>query len=194
LQGYRKRFFFEVVIRPLVGALGLVVTTTYGVLFGWWYGRLVRSRERDALLQDVKEELWFLFIERNAQVVTNGDVTHLSALDCAMVTVSAEELLFRFIRWHGEFQTHVSSKSASRADWHELASILDGVLPERITRRSVASLRDAAELIEEHWSLLKDALSPQNYPRLKEKLNREHDGEMRVARQFQNEINRRLYE
>jgi hypothetical protein len=185
-----KSFLIEVVVRPVVIVIGFVVTGLYGILVGWWYGKFVRFRKREELGREIQNQMWFVFEERNGRVVENGDIGHLAALDCAIVTVAAEGLLLRFVQWRDNSQVHVSSERCG--GWHELAAVLNVMLPGEVARHSIVSFNHAGRLLRDHWNLLKKAFSEECYSDLTQQLEQEHGYEMVATRQLQNEINRRI--
>jgi hypothetical protein len=143
-------------------------------------------------VKEVEDQFWFLFAERHARLVPNGEIGHLALLDCPIVTVAAGNVLLRFIRWRDNSQVHVAPARLP-GEWHELASILNAIEPDKVRRHSIVFFQDAARLLKEHLDLLEQGLSEDRYPRLKEQLAEAHKYDQAVTRQMENEINRALY-
>src|SRR5437773_7812954 len=105
-----RRFIFEVVIKPPLTVIGAFVISIYWVLYGWWGEKRFMAKEQSKLVQEVQEQLSFLFGERNAQIVANKDTGHLSKLKSPIVTVAVDGLLFRFVHWRDNRQVYVASE------------------------------------------------------------------------------------
>jgi hypothetical protein len=186
-----RRFIFEVVIKPPLTVIGSVVISLYWVLYGWWGERRFTAKEQGKLVQEIQEQFWFLFGERNGQIVANKDTGHLSKLKSPIVTVAVDGLLFRFIHWRDDRQVHVASERLP-SEWHELSAVLNVMEPDKVLRHSVVFFQDAARLLRDHFDLVKGAFSPDRYSQLKEQLEHAYRYEMGVTRQVQDEINRGL--
>lgn len=186
-----KEFLIDV-LRPPALTIGFVIKGLYRLLIGWWYEPRVRTLQQNHLLQEVQEQFGFLFTTHTARIVSNDDIGQLAALDCPVVTVSAEGLLLRFIEHRGTRRVHVASERLP-TEWHDLSSVLNAIEPDKVRRHSIVFFQDAARLLGGDWDLVRAAFSPERYPELREQLEHAYGREMAVTLEVQDEINRKLY-
>jgi hypothetical protein len=133
-----------------------------------------------------------LFNEYNGTIVPDGTIKYPRPFDYTSVVVSLEDMLFRFFRGRGELRVWVAPKIEPN-DWEDLSLVLDAIAPESTPRHSIIFLEDAGRLLRGYMDLLRHALSPSQYPELKGRLDEIRKYERVVAKQWETEINRRLY-
>jgi hypothetical protein len=180
------------VLTPPFRALGFVVSNVYSLLFGWYDKRLARAAQGE-LEQEVRERLSFLLSEHNAQIAPDKKIRRLADIDWPIVTATADGLMLRFRRWRGELQVAVASALAPN-DWHELSLVLSLIDPtEKIQRGAIRDFTDVSRLLRPNMDRLKEAFSPERYAQLEKQLSEVRAFDRVVTRQWETEINRRLY-
>jgi hypothetical protein len=180
------------ILTPPFRAVGLVVTSLYSLLFGWYDKRLARMEQR-RLEEEVREQLSFLFSTRNAHLLPSREIDRLANIDWPTVTISVDGLLLRFRRWRGELQAYVATEREPN-DWEELSLVLSLIeTPENVERKPVYWLSDVARWLKLNLDHMKNAFSEDHYSTLKKRLAEASKYDRVVARQWENEINRRLY-
>ncbi len=184
-----RRIVYEL-MRPIV-LIGSVLSKVDSFLFGRYHIRASRRSER-RFADEIQLNLSFLFTEYNGKIVLDRTIKYPRPFDYASVIVATDGLCWRFFRGRGELRVWVAPETAPN-DWEELSSVLDAIEPDTAQCHSIMFLKDAARLLRSHMDLLKKALSPNRYPELKERLAEMHKYERGVARQWETEINRRLY-
>jgi hypothetical protein len=167
----------------VVLVIGFIATRTFGLFFGYWAGLYLRRKRRRELTQEIQTELYLLL--ENGKIVENGELGHLAMIKPTVVTVASEGLLFRFIRWRNNFQLHVSSERLP-GEWHELAEIINYMLPDEVTRQSIHSIQDVRRLLYDHLDLVKKAFSVDNYGDMKKKLDDQYRDEHQASQDYIN--------
>jgi hypothetical protein len=187
-----KRFIFNYIVRPPLLLVGSVVRPLYWLLYGWWGEKRFVAKQQERLTREVRSQFSFLFSNHNAKTIPNGDIGHLALLQCPVVTLAAEGLLFRFIHWRDERQLHIASERLPH-EWQELSKVLNVMEPDKFSRYPAASFEDSAHLLEQHLDLVTKAFSSDRYTDVKDQLEHAYRHDMAATRQLQTEINRRLY-
>jgi hypothetical protein len=132
-------------------------------LFGWWLDRRVVEEYDERLADEVKQNLSFLFTERNGQIVPSDDFQVQRSFDLSVVTVATQDFWIRFWRVRGEFNVEVASAQPPHR-WEDLAGALESaelregatlnaVVATR-TSRAYSSFQDVARLLRKHWGVL----------------------------------------
>lgn len=177
-------------LTPPVRMLAFVASQAYSFLFGWYDKRLARKQISN-LEREIQEQLSFLFSGHKAQIMPIREIRRLEDIDWPTVTVKIDGVLLKFLRWRGELQAYVTPEQTPN-DWVELPLLLNLIDPEGIRRRSVYSMSDVAAWLRLNLGRINAAYAGQ-YAELKEQLAEVRDRDELVARQWQTEINRRLY-
>jgi hypothetical protein len=177
---------------PPVRAIGFVVGGAFSLLYGPFYRRHVADRQ-EQLEDEVKYQLVSLFRGHNARIIQNTEARNLHGLGASLVTVAVDGLLLRFIRWREVFQVHVASERLPN-DWYELSEVLSVIDPiETIRPGAIGDFTDFTRSLGPNMVRLKEAFSPEQYPRLEKQMSEVRAFGRVVTRQWETEINRRLY-
>ncbi len=173
-------------------AFGFVVGNLFSLLYGPFYRRR-NAEKKKQLEQEVQERLQFLFEEHNAHAIPNTEADNLEGLNASVVTIGVEGLLLRFIRWREEFQVHVASECSPK-DWHELSLVLSLIAPaEKIQRGAIHDFSELSHLLRSNMDRLKEVFSQERYAQFKKQISEVNVFDRVVTRQWETEINRRLY-
>ena len=178
------------IIRPPLLVAGFIVSNVYSLLFGWYGKRLAREAQH-RLEAEVQEYLSFLFREYDAHIIPEPEARHVSDGDWPLVVLSVDGMLLHLLRWRGELNIGVAPIHAPN-DWDDLMLVLS-ILDESVKRNACGDLFHLAQLLKPRMALLSQALSEPGYAALKERLSEAHEYDRVVTRQWENEINRRLY-
>ena len=151
------------VVRPPLVMVGFALNAIYAVLFGWWLDARVSRKLDAALAKAIRENLGFLFTEKNARIVPSDDYRVTRAFDLSVVTVATDDLHVRFITVRGEFDVEVSSPQLPY-HWEDLSSPIESAklsegadLNELVATRRSRSYSfyvDVEKLLRSHWDLL----------------------------------------
>lgn len=180
------------ILKPPLRVLGFVVSSAYSALFGWYDKRLAK-REQELLEREVQDQLSFLLVERNARILAAKKVKHLSDIDWPIATVVVEGLLVQFRRWRGELQVHVAPERMPN-DWQELSLVLSVIdVPGGFDLRSVYWMSDVALWLRVHLDRILAAFSEERYLETKQRLDDVHARDGIAIKQWETEVNRRLY-
>jgi hypothetical protein len=185
----RKPSLVVCLLRPPLVVLKFVVDRVYGILFAGWLDKLMVNRGNGEFLVDIRKYLPFLFHEYGARVLVN-DREPPASFDFALVTLSVGDLILRFFRDRGTVTLRVSSIRAPN-DSHELSTVLN-LLDGNVERPS--HLLDIEPVLRAHMDDLRQAFSDTHYAYLKERLSEAAGYEGVVTRQWEREINCRLYD
>jgi hypothetical protein len=153
------------IIRPPLLALGFVFGAIYTGLFGWWLDALLWRRGDKRLANEIKQNLAFLFCELEGRIVPSDDYGVPRAFDLAVVTVSTQDFLIRFVRVRGEFNVQVASTKPPHR-WEDLSAALEnaelregatlnGVVATR-SSRAYSSFADVKRLLRTRWADLQN--------------------------------------
>ena len=179
-------------LAPPARAIGFVVGGVFSLLYRPFYRRHVADRQ-EQLEDEVKYQLASLFRGHNARIIPNTEAQNLHGLDASFVTVAVDGLLLRFIRWRDVFQVHVASERLPN-DWHELSEVLSVIDPAEIIRPgAIRDFTDFSRSLRPNLVRLIEAFSPERYPQLEKQLSEVRAFGHVVTRQWETEINRRLY-
>jgi len=179
------------VIRAPFRVFGALVDLVYFLFFSRAAKRRAQSREK--LLSDqIRRKLHFLFESYDAEVVSNGkDIIFPPPFDYAIVTLSVGTVRIRFLHGRGELDVELAARDAPET-WHELSLVLSLIdVPEQVIRGTY-SLDDVARLLETYIHEILEQLSDEHSV-LKQRLDEAHRREELITRQWQTEINRKLY-
>ncbi len=151
------------VLRPPLVAVGFVLSALYADLFGWWLDRRRAKKLDAALAKEIHHKLGFLFTQKSARIVPNGDYKVKRAFDRSVVTVETDDLHLRFITVRGQFEVEVAS-SRTPHRWEDLSNALENAelsagagLKDVVARRrsrSYSFYMDVDRLLRSHWTLL----------------------------------------
>src|SRR5262249_7294317 len=139
---------------------------------------IIRSSPRRLdghLATEIRDKLPFLFSEHGATIVRNDPGLRRS-MDAAYVTIEAENLRLQFLTGRGDLTVKVAPRHAP-ADWDELSLVAMVIeTPQGIrARERTGWLEDAAKLLRAHWSSLNEALSVEQYPATRQRLDAVYD-------------------
>jgi hypothetical protein len=177
-------------MRPILVPVIWAVEKTYAALFGHRDLRL--SKEDDErLAQEIRSNLSFLFDDYGARIVPDETLKHPRPFDYAVVIVSLDELSFRFIRGRGEFRVQVVPNRTPSV-WEDLPLVL-AMVDAEFERREFSSFLDVAASLKHRMKLLQEAFSADRCPELQQQLSEVHSHERAVIRQWETEMDRRLY-
>lgn len=187
----RVRGFIGHLIMPPLAVIVFIVRGCYGLFYGWWGEKRYNAKQQEKLEQQILAEFSFLFHDRNGRVVPNQIDNHMLT-GWPVVTVSVDGLLVCFIKWRDERRVLIASERVPN-DWHDLSKVLNVVEPDEARDHSFASFETAATVLNRGWALVKEAFSPEQYPEVKNQLQRDHRQAMAATRLMGREMNRRLY-
>ncbi len=180
------------VVTPPAMVFKVVAVNIYRLLFGRLDVRASRQRESQLALE-IQRDLSFLFNEHGAKVIQDASVRYPRPFDYAIVNVALDSLFLRFIRGRGELRVQVAPRRDPH-NWSELPVVLGVVdAQERFEPKLPWSLGEVAGVLEPRLSRLRQAFSDEGYPTMDRELTKERDHERAVIRQWEIEINRRLY-
>src|SRR5579859_1894691 len=150
----------------LLLGVGFLVRMMYTGLFGWWLSPLIRRQDNRKLVDDIATNLHFLISDPEANVSWIG-ILHS---EVPTVKVSWHNLLFTFVRWHGETSVtvapqHVPGKS------YQLGPLFAALEGRHLSERdAMYGLGDAGRLLHPRLQALNAAFSEQGFPVFKERL------------------------
>jgi hypothetical protein len=138
----------------------------YIMAFGWWLSPLIRHKENRELVDDITASLYFLISDPQANVSRIG--IHQS--EFPTIKISWNNLLFTFVRWHGETNMSVAPQHTPRESYQfgPLVAALEG--RHLSERDEVHDLADAGRLLHPRLQALNAAFSEQGFPAFKERL------------------------
>jgi hypothetical protein len=177
-------------LRPILAPMFWVLERGYKILFGRRDVRL-SMEEEERLASEIRTALSFLFDEQGGKIVRDYAVQYPTPFDYAFVIVVLDDLRFRFFRGRGELRAYVASGRTPGA-WEELPLVLS-IIDAGFERRDFSSFSDVAAALKPRMQLLKQAFSEARNPELQQQLSDVHGHERAVIRQWETEINRRLY-
>jgi len=191
-MGERLNKCISALIRPPTVVIGYLADGVYSLLFARAEQRRARTRE-EQLAQGIRSNLPFLFSDYNAEIIPNGeDITFPPPFDYAVVTVALSGLLVRFLRGRGELAVQLALRDAPK-EWHELSLVLNVIdVPEEVKRGATYSLPDAARFLKTYLRQIQEAFSDR-YPAVRQRLDEVYSRDRLIIRQWETEINRRLY-
>jgi hypothetical protein len=162
------------IFAPIILVVGGVLRAVYWLLFRWWVDPLVGHNLNRRFAQEIRAELSFLFKQHGARLVP-GPVER-ALFDAAWVTVEAENLRLHFLRGRGDLTVRVAPKHAP-SDWHDLSLVAMVIeTPQGIRPRARCSaLSDVAKLLRTQWNSLNGALSIEQYPTIRQRLDGIYD-------------------
>jgi hypothetical protein len=178
------------IVRPPLLLLNFVLKKSYSLLFAWWLDKKLVNRSNRHFEDDIRRQLSFLFDDFHARVVLNEKEPPPS-FDFALITLSAKDLMFQIFRDRGAITMRVSSPRIPN-DWHEVSSVLN-VMDVGVERQTFSNLHDLERIVQPHMKELRAAFSEACYPEVKLRLSDVYAYDRAVTRQWETEINRRLY-
>jgi hypothetical protein len=192
MRGKFGRFLIEVTTPPM-RALGFIVGKLYSIIFGRLDMRLAKKGQ-EKLASDIREELPFLLKVPGAEIGPTPGAPFPPAFDYAFITVSSGDLVLSFSRGQEHVSVYVAQRQSPR-DGHELKLVLTLLDPAAKIQRTwtLYSLASVARLLEPRMDLLRKAFSEEDYPEFRKRLSEVEDYDRIVNRQFEAELNWRLY-
>src|SRR5260370_27165876 len=162
------------IFAPIILIVGSVLKAIYWLLFSWWVDPLVGHRLNRRFAQEVRADLSFLFSHHGARFV-RGPVER-GTMDAAWATVEAENLRLHLLRGLGDLTVTVAPKHAP-SDWHDLSLVAMVIeTPQGIRPRARCSvLSDVAGLLRSRWDNINGALSAEQYPTIRQRLEGIYD-------------------
>ena len=177
------------VMKPILVPLFWVLDKTYELFFA--RGDLRMSKEAEEQLgREIQSKLPFLFSDYGGQLCPYA-LEKARPFDYAVTKVVFRDFSLSFTRGRGDFQVRVAPNHAPRA-WEELPIILS-IIDEGFERREFKSFSDLETALKPRMKRLQEALSTNRYPELLPRLANVHDHDRAIIRQWETEINRRLY-
>ena len=116
-----RRLFVLFLVRPAVVLCGVVITSTYKVLFAWWLDPLAQKGSWRRLKNELLKDYAWLFDEYGARVIPMKP--HRQVMNYTSVTIAVEDLLFQFVRGMGEFRVNVAPAHAPH-DWYDFGDAI----------------------------------------------------------------------
>lgn len=178
------------VLRPPLEALRFMFKVIHMVFFVWWLDPWLQRKANQALWDDVQANLYFLYSrgelikERRPQVLP---------FDYASVRIVFQNIHFCFTRGRGELNVSLSPRHASM-DTHQLPVVIAALDSRDVTeQKPVSNLSEVGDLLRPRLDTLNKAFSEQEYPEFKRKLAHEEQTLRVLTREFEWELNKRLY-
>lgn len=180
------------IVRPPLFLFGFVLGGIYKLLFS-------RSDRRGALAnqqqleRDIRNEVPFLVSREGTRITPDDFGDSPPSFDYAMVDVASPPLTFRFTRGREQLSACVRRQGTEKSGY-ELSLVLSLLdLTPEIQRGSVNYLSDINRLLSQHWEALVWAFSDARYPELVKQLDDTYAHDRVITKQWETEINRRLY-
>ena len=155
--------------RPLYDLLlgvGFLIRMLYIVAFGWWLSPLIRRKDNRKLVDDITANLYFLISDSHPNVSRIG--IHQS--EFPTVKIAWNNLLFTFVRWHGETNMSVAPQHAPRESY-QLGPLVAALEGRHLSERDgVYDWADAGRLLRPRLQALNAAFSEQGFPGFRERL------------------------
>jgi hypothetical protein len=149
------------------------------------------AREANEQLgREVHSNLSFLFSDYGG-VLNPYPVKEPSPFDYAATRVTLPEFTFQFVKGRGALRVLVAPKHAPK-ELEDILIILS-VIDESFERREFKSFADLKAVLEPGMKLLQEFLAPDRYPESVPRLANAREHDRAIIRQWQTEINRRLY-
>jgi hypothetical protein len=151
------------VFAPIAVAFGLAFTELYKAFFGWWLDPAVDKENHRALVDDIRENLGFLFDEHGALIIPNTRSYPRSA-NYAVVTIAVAHMLFRFVRGRDEFRVDVAPAHAPK-DWQEVGQVIGSDAEYRGSPNppTYHRFQDFSKLLRANFEVLDGLMSPEKY-------------------------------
>jgi hypothetical protein len=181
--------FILEVMKPILVPFFWFIDKTYDFLFAASDLRMSIEAARQ-LEVEIQREAPFLFSKYGGRV-SPFELKKALPFDYGVTRVVFPEFGLEFTRGRGEFRVHIAPSHAPKAV--EDLSIVLSLIDETYVRRDSKSLADLRAALEPRMELLRDALAPDRYPDLVPRLDNVHEHDRAIIRQWQTEINRRLY-
>lgn len=185
-----KRWMVTALRIPLL-VVGFILRPIYGLLFSRYDKKLAR-RNYEVLAKDIQDDLPFVFGELAGYILPDKSQRFPRYFDYAVVTVETSVFELKFTRGRGELTVQVAPKF-SPDGWHELSTILFVIDIPGVKRGSIATLRQAGDLIRQNMNAISSAMSENKYPEIKAQLVDLSMRDRIVAKQLETEINRKIY-
>jgi hypothetical protein len=176
-------------MKPVLVPLFWVLDKTYDFFFARSDLRMSIQAE-EQLGRDIQSKLPFLFDECGGQLIPYT-LKKPRPFDYAVTRVVFPYFRLQFIRGRGEFRVRIAPSHTPNA-LEDLPIVLS-IIDETFERREFKSFSDLEAVLKPRMKLLQDALSPDRYPALLRRLDNVHEHDRAVIRQWETEINRRLY-
>jgi hypothetical protein len=139
----------------------------------------------------IKQEMTFLFHNFDGYIVSNCYYPY--SFGNAIVIVEAKNILLRVVRDRGDIRLDIAPHHHPD-DWHDLSLVISALnTPDEIRRMAFYDLSEAAKVLKPNINHLQEAFSDNQYPRLQVHLLEIDKYEDAITRQWETEINRRLY-
>lgn len=171
--------------------LHFVIDTIHAALFGWWLPDLQVKKANKHFLADIRGHLGFLFDEYNARILPN-DPDPPAYFDWAKATISVKDLILEFYRDRGTVTVRVASSRAPKESY-ELPDLLNAA-GEDIQRGPFSHLLDVEPVLRRHMDKIENAFSGEKFASVKEQISLLSEHDEGIRRQWESEINRRLYQ
>lgn len=153
-----RALFF--ILRAILLPVSFVLGKAWKLGFGWLDDR-VAKKDDEEFAQDIRANLYLLFSERNAHILSNEGRQRRRAFDDAYVTIAVDTLLFKFCRCRGEFHVQVASELNPERFEH-LELVLETILSPDELKQALPNcqyLRTLSRVLYPQFDNLKVALS-----------------------------------
>ena len=184
-------------MKPILVPLFWVLDGTYALFFARQELRSSKKREEE-LGHEILVHLPFLFDDYGGRLCPYESpyktLKHPRPFDYAFVRVAFPDFSLLFFRGRKEISIRVAPNPPPSAwnAWEDLPLLLS-MIDEGFERREFKSFSDLETTLRPRMKLLQEALSPNRYPELLPRLANVHDHDRAIIRQWETEINRRLY-
>ena len=160
---YRALIF---ILRPILLPIPFVLGKAWKLCFGWLDNRLAKKDDEE-FAQDIRTNLYLLFSERNARILSNEGKKIRRVFDDAYVAIAVDTLRFKFCRCRGEFHVQVASELDPERFEH-LELVLETILGPAELKQALSNcqyLRTLSQVLYPQFDNLKAALSPDHLSR-----------------------------
>ena len=159
----RDALFADIVV-PLFRGPYYVLKGIYWILFGWWLEPRSQRKANQALADDVRANLNFLF--SSGELADEGP-TPIHPFDYAVVRIDYGNICFYFARGRGELNISLAPRHAPKRS-HELALVIAALESSNLIL--VNGFREIAAVLHPRLDALNRAFSESQYPSLGKKL------------------------
>jgi hypothetical protein len=149
-------------LAPLILGIGFALKVVYYVVFAWWLGPWLDHKANRELVDEIKQNLYFLISEPSSIRVLRAE--------WPTVEIPWGNLLFTIVRWRGDVTVSVAPKHAP-VQSYELGPLIAAFEGRHLSERDIVNdLGDAARLLRPRLEGLNAAFSEQEFPRIKGRL------------------------
>jgi len=178
------------VLRPPLLVVAFIFKVIHKVFFVWWLDPWFQRKSNQALWDDVQANLYFLY--SNGELIKEKH-PQILPFDYASVSLVFDNIRFCFTRGREELNVSLSPRHAPM-DTHQLPVVIAALDSKDVTElKPIAYFSEVGDLLRPRLDALNRAFSEKAYPDFKRKLEQEEKTLRVLTREFEWELNKRLY-